>query len=105
MLAINGTDDHVHILFGLSPKQSVSDIMREIKRDSSKWINENAFVSGGFAWQNGYGAFSYSKSQVGQVTRYIAKQKTHHEQISFLDEYKKTLEDLGITYKEEYLLE
>jgi len=104
MLAINGTDDHVHMLFGFNPAQSFSDIMREVKRDSTKWINENRFTQAAFGWQSGYGAFSYSKSQIGKVVKYIANQETRHAEISFLDEYKKILDDFGIEYKDEYLL-
>ena len=105
MLAINGADDHVHILFGQNPMQSVSDLMRDVKRDSSKWVNENKFTRDAFGWQNGYGAFSYSLSLIEKVAEYIRNQEKHHANISFLDEYKKILDNLGIAYKGEYLLD
>ena len=105
LLAINGADDHVHILFGQNPTQSLSDIMRDVKRDSSKWVNENTFTHDAFGWQNGYGAFSYSHSQIEKVAEYIRNQETHHAEISFLEEYKNILENLGIAYKDGYLFE
>jgi len=103
MLAINGTDDHVHMLFGLNPAQSLSDIIRDVKRDSTKWVNENKFTQGALGWQSGYGAFSYSKSQVDKAVAYIKNQKSRHSENSFMDEYKKILDDLGIAYKDEFL--
>ena len=105
VLAIGGTNDHVHVFFGLNASQAVSDLMMLVKRDSSKWVRENRFVTGEFRWQSGYGAFSYSQSQIDSVVKYIENQETHHVTRSFLDEYKKILDDLGIEYKEQYILE
>ena len=105
VLSIGGMPDHVHILFGLRPTQSLSALMQEIKRDSSEWINKNKFVSGRFSWQEGYGAFSYSKSQLSKVINYIQMQETHHAKRSFLEEYKKILEDFGIEYDQQYIFE
>lgn len=79
LLAINGTADHIHILVGLRPSQSISDLMKDVKQSSTKWINENKLVNGRFAWQEGYGAFSNSKSQVSQVIKYINNQEEHHK--------------------------
>ena len=93
MLAINGMPDHIHILFGMRPVQSLSDIMQDIKGDSSKWINNNRFVAGRFSWQEGYGAFSYSKSSLGSVVLYIMSQKEHHRERTFNDEYLKLLDE------------
>ena len=104
VLAIGGIEDHVHIFFGFRPKQSLSSLMLEVKRDSSKWINQNGFVTGRFEWQSGYGAFSYSKSQIHNVVRYINNQEKHHAKRSFLEEYKKILDDLNIQYNEKYML-
>lgn len=80
MLIINGMPDHVHILFGMRPTQSLSDLMRDVKGDSTIWINNNRLVNGKFFWQEGYGAFSYSKSQLPDVIAYIAKQEEHHKE-------------------------
>jgi REP element-mobilizing transposase RayT len=103
VLSIDGMPDHVHILFGFRPTQSLSELMQNIKRDSSEWINKNKFVEGRFSWQEGYGAFSYSKSQVPQVAKYIETQEAHHSKSTFLDEYKKILTDFGIEYDEKYV--
>ncbi|ASB49112.1 IS200/IS605 family transposase [Alkalitalea saponilacus] len=103
MLSINGMPDHVHILFGMRPIQSLSDLMRDVKGDSSLWINESKFVAGKFSWQDGYGAFSYSKSQIPAVASYIENQKTHHQKKSFMEEYTKILKDFEIEYDEKYI--
>jgi len=103
LLAINGMPDHIHILFGMRPAQSLSDLMQDIKGDSSKWINHNKFTLGKFSWQEGYGAFSYSKTQVTDVIAYIENQKNHHPRHSFLQEYEKLLTDFEIGYDERYI--
>jgi putative transposase len=103
LLAINGMPDHVHMLFGMRPTQSLSDLMRDIKGDSSLWINENKLVTGKFSWQEGFGAFSYSKSQIPAVARYIENQDLHHKKKSFIEEYKKILQDLEIEFDEKYI--
>jgi len=103
LLSINGMPDHIHILIGMRPTQSLSSLMQDIKGDSSKWINENKLVKGKFSWQQGYGAFSYSKSQIPRVINYIKNQKEHHKKISFIDEYKNVLTDFGINYDEKFI--
>jgi REP element-mobilizing transposase RayT len=103
VLSIGGMPDHIHILFGFRPTQSLSDLMQNVKRDSSAWINEEKLVMGKFSWQEGYGAFSYSKSQIPQVVKYIENQEKHHGNRSFLDEYKKILVDFGLDYNERYI--
>lgn len=103
LLAINGMPDHVHILFGFRPTQSLSNLMQDIKGDSSKWINQRKFISGRFSWQEGYGAFSYSKSQLPSVIAYIHNQEEHHKKQSFIEEYKKILIEFGIEYDERYI--
>lgn len=95
--------DHIHILFGMRPSQSLSDLMQDIKGDSSKWINQNKFTMGKFSWQEGYGAFSYSKSQIIDVADYIEKQKRHHLMSTFIEEYEKFLNDYKIDYDERYI--
>ena len=102
MLCINGMPDHVHILVGFHTTQSISDFMREVKANSSKWINEQKLVSGKFEWQEGYGAFSYAKSQMPQVINYINNQKEHHQKQSFLEEYKSFLEKFEIEHNLEF---
>jgi REP element-mobilizing transposase RayT len=83
LLAINGMPDHIHLLVGLRPTQSVSDLLQDIKGSSSKWINQKGFVRGKFSWQEGFGAFSYSKSELTTVINYIQNQQEHHRQVTF----------------------
>jgi len=104
MLQINGMSDHVHILFGLQPSQSIAEIIQIIKGSSSKWINERGFVTGKFKWQSGYGAFSYSKSQIPAVAHYIETQKEHHKKYTFYDEYITILEAFGVKYDKQFVL-
>lgn len=75
VLAINGMPDHIHIFFGMSPVQSLSDLMKHTKGDSSEWINKKKFIGSRFSWQEGYGGFSYGKSQISQVIKYIERQE------------------------------
>jgi putative transposase len=103
LLSINGMPDHIHILFGFRPNQSLSDLMRDVKGDSSLWINENKLVKGRFSWQEGYGAFSYSKSQISAVARYIENQESHHRKKTFIEEYTKILYDFDVEYDEKYI--
>jgi putative transposase len=98
LLAINGMPDHVHILFGFRPSQSLSDLMQDIKGSSSKWINEKRFIKGKFSWQEGYGAFSYSKSNLPNVIQYIKNQEEHHKKRSFIEEYEDLLKEFEIDY-------
>ena len=103
MLAINGMPDHVHILFGFRPSQSLSDLMQDIKGSSSKWINEKRFIKGKFSWQEGYGAFSYSKSDLPNVIQYIKNQEEHHKKRSFIEEYNDLLREFEIDYDERFV--
>jgi putative transposase len=103
ILAINGMPDHVHILFGFRPAQSLSDLMQDIKGSSSRWINEEKFTRGKFSWQEGYGAFSYSKSDVPKVLEYIKHQEEHHKKKSFSEEYKDLLEEFEIDYDQRFV--
>ena len=95
LLAINGMPDHVHILFGMRPTQSLSDLMQDIKGNSSKWINDQGFLKSRFEWQGGYGAFSYSISHVPNVLAYIQNQEIHHRKKNFLEEYREYLTKFG----------
>ncbi len=103
LLAINGMPDHVHVFFGMRPNQSLSDLMQDIKGDSSQWINDQRFVKGRFEWQAGYGAFSYSKSQASRVIAYIQNQEMHHQKKNFLEEYKELLIKFDVDYDERYI--
>ncbi|WP_233509425.1 IS200/IS605 family transposase [Pedobacter chinensis] len=87
MIQINNMPDHIHILVGLRTHQSISSLIQNVKTESSKWINDQGFLKSKFSWQEGYGAFSYSKSHVPKVIHYIQNQKEHHKKETFLDEY------------------
>ena len=103
LLIINGMPDHIHILIGLRPTQSISDLIKDVKQFSSKWINEQGFVKGKFEWQEGFGAFSYSKSHLSNVIKYIENQEAHHTKKTFLEEYKEILQNFKIDYNEKYI--
>ena len=103
LLAINSMPDHLHLFFGMRPNQSLSDLMRLVKGDSSEWINKQKLVLGNFRWQEGYGAFSYSRSQTDTVVKYILNQEEHHRKKTFLEEYKETLAKFEIDYDELYI--
>ena len=102
-LAIGGTADHVHILFSLGRVIKIADLVEEVKSESSKWIKTKSEEFENFYWQRGYGAFSIGQSQVTAVKRYIARQKVHHERVTFQDEYRKFLKSYGIDYDERYV--
>ena len=104
-LAVGGWKDHVHIFFGLPVTICIADLMRIVKSNSSKWINEQRFVKGKFQWQSGYGAFSYSRSQRDKVINYIMTQEKHHREVSFKEEYLKMLSDFKLDYDEKYLFD
>jgi REP element-mobilizing transposase RayT len=103
VLSIGGMPDHIHLLFGFRPVQSLSELMQNVKRNSSEWINKEKFVMGKFSWQEGYGAFSYSKSQITNVIEYIENQEKHHKKKTFIEEYKKILNNFGLEYDERYI--
>ncbi|MFO8148516.1 MAG: IS200/IS605 family transposase [Gillisia sp.] len=103
VLQINGMPDHIHILFGMRPTQSLSDLMKQVKQDSSKWINNKGVVNGKFSWQAGYGAFSYSKSHVPRVIKYIQNQEEHHKKLTFMEEYVALLKTHNIQFDEHYI--
>lgn len=104
-LAVNGYKDHVHMFFEMHPTKSLSDIVRIVKTNSSKWINENRLIPGKFSWQEGYGGFSYSRSQRDEVIKYIIKQEEHHQQKSFREEYLNMLKAFEINFNESYIFE
>jgi putative transposase len=104
-IAIYCNPDHLHLLIGLHPSIAISDIVRDIKANSSKWINDQNWILGKFSWQVGFGAFSYSKSQIDSVVNYILNQAAHHKKKTFKEEYKDFLEKFNIDYKEKYLFD
>ncbi len=105
LLAIYCMPNHTHILLGLNPNIALSDLMRDIKAGSSKFINEQNWIKSKFAWQEGYGAFSYSQSQVQHVIDYILNQEAHHRGKTFKEEYLDFLDKFQIDYQSEYLFD
>lgn len=105
MLAINGMPDHIHFFIGMKPSCCLSDLVREVKKASNEMINENKLSKFKFNWQEGFGAFSYSHSQIDNVAKYILNQKEHHKKILFKDEYIDFLKKFEIEYDEKYLFD
>lgn len=103
MISINGMPDHIHLLAGIRPSQSILDLMKDLKGSSSKWINEKKFIKERFEWQEGYGAFSYGKSQVKNVISYIENQEKHHKRKSFKEEYLDFLKKFDVEFDDKYL--
>ena len=104
-IIINGVTDHVHLFLGLNPKISVSETVKELKRSSSIFINEQRFFSGKFEWQEGYGGFSYGRSQIENVYEYIKNQEKHHQKRTFREEYLEFLKKYEIEFEDQYLFE
>jgi len=105
LLAIGGIEDHIHLLFGLRPSLALSDLMRDVRANSSVFINESGFVRGKFNWQEGFGAFSYSRSQVDTVVKYVLNQEKHHARRSFKQEYIGLLDRFEVEYEDRFLFE
>ena len=105
LLSISGMPDHVHILIGLKPAIALADLVREIKADSTNFINQKKLVHGRFNWQEGYGAFSYGHSQLNTIIRYIQNQERHHQHRSFKNEYLTLLRKFDIAFEEKYAFE
>ncbi len=104
-IIVNGVSDHVHLLIGMKPSICLSDLVRDIKNNTTNFIKEKKFQTGEFAWQEGYGAFSYSHSQVDDVYRYILNQEVHHQKRTFKEEYLDFLEKFEIEHDLKYLFE
>ncbi len=102
-IIVNGVSDHVHIFIGWNPTKSVSDTVHEIKRGSSLFINSQNLCLGKFAWQEGYGAFTYSRSQIEDVYKYILNQEEHHKKVFFREEYIQLLKKFEVEYDERFL--
>jgi REP element-mobilizing transposase RayT len=105
LLSIFCMPDHSHLLVGLKPSISISDLVRDIKAGSSKFINDKKLIKGKFNWQEGFGVFSYSRSQIDNVIKYIQNQEKHHNKKSFKEEYIEFLEKFAVEYDEKYLFE
>jgi len=104
-IIVNGVEDHVHLFIGLKPSMALSDLVRDVKNNSSNFVNEKKFVQGRFSWQEGFGAFSYAHSQLNDVYRYVLNQEEHHKKKSFKEEYLKLLDEFEIPYEQRYLFE
>jgi REP element-mobilizing transposase RayT len=103
--AIYANPDHTHIFVGMDPVVSPSKLMEEVKRSSTKWLNDKRYIRGKFSWQKGFGAFTYSRSHIDRVVKYVLNQPNHHKKQSFKDEYLLLLAKFGIDYDPKYLFE
>lgn len=103
MIAINGMPDHIHLFIGMKPSCLLSDLVREIKKASNQFINENQLSKYKFEWQEGYGAFSYSHSHIDSVAKYVLNQKEHHQKRTFREEYIDFLQKFEVEFDEKYL--
>jgi len=103
LIIVNGVGDHVHLFVGLRPSMSISDLVRDVKNNSSNFINSKKYVAGRFSWQEGYAAFSYSQSQIDSVFNYIQNQESHHQRRTFREEYLDMLVKFQVQYDEKYL--
>jgi REP element-mobilizing transposase RayT len=104
-IIINGVADHVHLFIGIKPNMSVSELVRDVKNNTSKFINSQNWLVGKFEWQEGYGAFSYSHSHIGNVYKYILNQEEHHRKRTFKEEYMDMLEKFEVPFEERFLFD
>lgn len=104
-IIVNGVEDHIHIFVGLRPSIPISDLVRDVKNNSTNFINDRRLTSEKFSWQEGYGAFSYGHSQIQNVYEYILKQEEHHMKRDFKEEYRELMEKFGISFEEKYLFD
>lgn len=105
MICINSMPDHVHMLVGMRPSHSASDLMKEVKAYSTRWINERKLVMGKFEWQSGYGGFAYSKRDIPNVIRYIQNQEEHHRKHTFRKEYEELLRENEVDYQQRFVFQ
>jgi putative transposase len=103
LIQIGGVADHIHLFVGLKPAESIAELMKWVKGDSSEWINDKKFLKHKFQWQTGYGAFSYGHSQIDAVCKYIQNQEEHHRKKTFMEEYLDFLEKFNVPYDERYI--
>ncbi|HLO17540.1 MAG TPA: transposase, partial [Anaerolineales bacterium] len=104
-IIVNGVSDHAHLFMGLKPAMALSDLVRDVKNNSTNFINDHHWIKDKFCWQEGYGAFSYSHSQINNVYHYILNQEQHHRIQTFQQEYKDFLEKFEIQHDVKYLFE
>ncbi|MBI3112277.1 MAG: IS200/IS605 family transposase [Ignavibacteriales bacterium] len=104
-IIVNGMPDHIHVFVGLRPSMAISDLVRDIKNNSTNFINEKGFLRRRFSWQEGFGAFSYSHSHIGRVYNYILRQEEHHRKKSFRKEYTELLKKFNIEHNPKYLFD
>ena len=104
-IIVNGVSDHVHLFIGLKPSMAVSDLVRDVKNNTSNFINDRKFVNGRFSWQEGFGSFSYSHSHISRVYHYILNQEEHHRRSTFKAEYLHLLRNFEIPHDEKYLFD
>ncbi len=104
-IIVNGVSDHVHVFVGIKPNCGISELIRDIKNNSSNFINKQEYLPGHFSWQDGYGAFSYGHSQLDHVYQYILNQEKHHQEITFKEEYHDFLSKFEIPHEEKYLFD
>jgi putative transposase len=105
LIAINGVSDHIHMLVGMKPDIALSDLVRDVKANSSRFVNDKGWLKGNFNWQEGFGAFSHSHAELGRVVRYIQEQERHHSKRTFTDEYVEMLKDFEVTFDKKYIFE
>jgi len=105
LIAINSMPDHVHGFIGMKPTIALSDLVRDVKNNSSNFINDKKWIRGKFNWQKGFGAFSYAHSQIDTVAKYVLNQEKHHEQKTFKEEYLEMLKNFNVEFDEKYLFE
>ena len=105
LISINGVSNHIHFLIGLNPVEALSELVKEVKRCSTNFINEQKWLRGKYSWQEGYGAFSYSHSQLDNVIKYIENQEKHHKKKTFREEYLEMLKKFDVIYNEKYIFE
>ena len=104
-IIVNGVADHVHLFIGLKPVMALSELIRDVKNNTTNFINDKHFIKDKFSWQEGYGAFSYAHSQLDAVYQYILNQEDHHRKKTFKEEYLDFLQKFEIEYDEKYLFE
>lgn len=105
LIAINSMPDHIHIFIGMKPDEALSDLVRDVKRDSTNFVNEDIKPKSRFGWQEGFGAFSYSRSAIDTVVKYILNQEEHHRHKTFGEEYEAFLKEFAVDYDTRYVFE